>query len=203
MTLPAHPDVKIVSEQTVWSGRFRVDVVQFKHRRFDGAFSGMRTWELFRRGRAAAVLPYDPVRDRVALIEQFRLPALAAGLAPVMVEIPAGLCDHKEDPAVTARREVTEESGLDLGRLHEVGQFLLTPGGSDEHCTLFVGQANLPDGPTTVAGLAAEQEDIRMRMMDATEAIELAVAGAYPNSVTTIALLWLAARRDWLRREWA
>jgi len=40
-------------------------------------------------------------------------------------------------------------------------------------------------------------------LMDAGEAIEQAVAGAYPNSVTTIALLWLAARRDWLRREWA
>ena len=203
MSLPANPDVKIVSEQTVWSGRFRVDVVQFRHRRFDGTFSGLRTWELFRRGRAAAVLPYDPVRDRVAVIEQFRLPALAAGMVPVMVEIPAGLCDNHEEPVVTARREVTEESGLHLGRLHEIGQFLLTPGGSDEQCTLFAGQAVLPDRPDTVAGLASEQEDIRMRLMDANEAIEQAIAGAYPNSVTTIALLWLAARRDWLRREWA
>ncbi len=203
MTLPSHPDVKIISEQTVWSGRFRVDVVQFRHRRFDGALSGIRTWELFRRGRAAAVLPYDPVRDRVALIEQFRLPALAAGLLPTMIEIPAGLCDDDEDPATTARREVTEESGLGLGRMHQVGQFLLTPGGSDEQCTLFMGQADLPDGPVTSGGLASEHEDIRLRVMDAGEAIEQAIAGAYPNSVTAIALLWLAARRTWLRQEWA
>ena len=203
MSLPTHPDVKIVSEQTVWSGRFRVDVVQFRHRRFDGTMSGLRTWELFRRGRAAAVLPYDPVRDRVALIEQFRLPALAAGMAPVMVEIPAGLCDADEDPATTAQREVGEESGLTIGAMHEVGQFLLTPGGSDEQCTLFMGHADLPDGPATSTGLASEQEDIQLLLMDAGEAIEQAVAGAYPNSVTTIALLWLAARRDWLRREWA
>ena len=203
MSLPSHPDVKIVSEQTVWSGRFRVDVVQFRHRRFDGSMSGLRTWELFRRGRAAAVLPYDPARDRVALIEQFRLPALAAGMAPVMVEIPAGLCDADEAPAVTARREVSEESGLVLGAMHEVGQFLLTPGGSDEQCTLFMGRADLPDGPATSGGLASEQEDIRLCVMDASEAIEQAIAGAYPNSVTAIALLWLAARREWLRREWA
>ena len=203
MSLPPHPDIKIVSEQTVWSGRFRVDVVQFRNRRFDGSMSGLRTWELFRRGRAAAALPYDPVRDRVALIQQFRLPALAAGMVPVMVEVPAGLCDDDEDPAVTARREVGEESGLVLGSLHEIGQFLLTPGGSDEQCTLFMGHADLPDGLAKSGGLASEQEDIRLHVMDAGEAIEQAIAGAYPNSVTAIALLWLAARRDWLRREWA
>lgn len=202
MTLPSHPDVKIISEQTVWSGHFRVDVVQFRHRRFDGALSGLRTWEMFRRGRAAAVLPYDPVRDRVALIEQFRLPALAAGMQPTMVEIPAGLCDDDEDPATTARREATEETGLSLGRMHQVGQFLLTAGGSDERCTLYMGQADLPDGPVTTAGLASEQEDIRLRVMDAGMAIEQAIAGAYPNSVTAIALLWLAARRSWLQQEW-
>lgn len=203
MTLPHHPDVTVLSEQTVWSGRFRVDVIQFRHRRFDGALSGVRTWEVFRRGPAAAVLPYDPVRNRVAIIEQFRLPALAANLAPVMIEIPAGLCDDDEDPAVTARREVTEETGLALGAMHQVGQFLLTPGGSDEKCTLFMGQADLPDRAPSVSGLAAEMEDIRLRIMDADDAIAQAVAGAYPNSVTAIAMLWLAARRDWLRQEWA
>ena len=76
--LPPHPDVELLSEQRVWSGRFPLDVVRFRHRRFDGAMSGVKTWEVWRRGRAAAVLPYDPAADAVVLIEQFRLPALAA-----------------------------------------------------------------------------------------------------------------------------
>ena len=54
--LPTHQDVEIRSEQRVWDGRFPLELVRFCHRRFDGAISGERTWELWRRGRAAAVL---------------------------------------------------------------------------------------------------------------------------------------------------
>src|SRR5690349_19494317 len=99
-------DAAIESEQQVWSGRFPLEVVKFRNRRFDGRFSETRTWELWRRGRAAALLPYDPVADAVVLIEQFRLPALAAGLDPVLVELPAGLCEAGEDPAETIHREM-------------------------------------------------------------------------------------------------
>jgi ADP-ribose pyrophosphatase len=207
ITIPADPDVQIVSSETAWSGRFSIEVVKFRHRRFDGAMSGLRTWELFRRGRAAAVLPYDPATDQVALIEQFRLPALVAGVAPVMVEIPAGLCDHGEDPAVTAAREAQEETGLAVDLLELIGDFVLTPGGSDERCTMYAGRVRAPsagpDGIIGQGGLAAEQEDIRVLLHPAADAIEAAIAGRFPNSVTTIALLWLAARRDWLRTHWA
>ena len=205
--LPTHPDVQIISNETAWKGRFSVEVVKFRQRRFDGGMSGVRTWELLCRGRAAGVLPYDPVTDQVALIEQFRLPALAAGLEPVMVEIPAGLCDSGEDPARTVVREAKEETGLAVDLLERIGDFLLTPGASDERCTMFVGRIHAPqagpDGIIGQGGLADEQEDIRVRLHPATAAIAAAVAGQYPNSVTTIALLWLAARRDWLRTHWS
>ena len=201
--LPIHPDVVIDRDETVWTGRFPLQLVRFRHRRFDGAMSAQRTWELWRRGRAAAVLPYDPWRDEVLLIEQFRLPALAAGLEPVMVEVPAGLCDGEEDAEATARREVGEEAGIHVDRLQQVGDFILSAGGSDERCTLFAGRARLADVLAAGGGLAAEHEDIRLLRLSAPEAVSRAIAGAYPNSVTTLALLWLAAKRDWLRSEWA
>ena len=118
--LPAHPDVEVDSEQRVWNGRFPLDVIRFRHRRFDGAISGVKTWEVWRRGRAAALLPYDPVADAVVLIEQFRLPALAAGLDPVLVELPAGLCDDGETPEATARREM--HGGDGAGGRHRCGR---------------------------------------------------------------------------------
>ena len=202
-SLPAHPDVVIDTDEAVWTGRFPVHLVRFRHRRFDGAMSGQRTWELWRRGRAAAVLPYDPWRDEVVLIEQFRLPALAAGVDPVMVEVPAGLCDGEEDEAATARREVGEEAGIAVDLMERVGDFVLSAGGSDERCALFAGRVRLGDGALAAGGgLAAEHEDIRILRLPAPEAVSRAVAGAYPNSVTTIALLWLAARRDQLRVAW-
>ena len=96
--IPPHPDVIIESEQQVWPGRFPLEVVKFRNRRFDGAMSATRTWELWRRGQAVALLPYDPATDTVVLIDQFRLPALAAALDPVLVELPAGLCEPNENP---------------------------------------------------------------------------------------------------------
>src|SRR5471030_2012584 len=110
--IPPHPDVVIEAEQRVWSGRFPLDVVKFRHRRFDGAMSDVRTWELWRRGQASALIPYDPVADAVVLIEQFRFPALAASVDPTLVELPAGLCEDNEDPAETIRREMREEMNL-------------------------------------------------------------------------------------------
>jgi ADP-ribose pyrophosphatase len=204
--LPAHPDVEIYSDQRVWSGRFPLDVVRFRHRRFDGAFSGLKTWEVWRRGRAAAVLPYDPRQDVVVLIEQFRLPALAAGLDPVLVELPAGLCDDGETAAATARRETREEMGLEVAALRRIGAFLLTPGGADEVCELYAGQIEAPptDGEGIVghAGMADEHEDIRVRVWPAERAVKAALDGRFTNSVTAIGLLWLAGQRDGLRKEW-
>ena len=204
--IPTHPDVVVEAGQRVWSGRFPLDVITFRHRRFDGALSATRRWELWRRGPAAALLPYDPLADAVVLIEQFRLPALAAGVDPVLVELPAGLCEHNEDPAATIRREMREEMGLDADRMERIGGFLLTAGGADEFCNLYAGRVVAPpadgEGIAGFGGEASENEDIRVRVWDAADAIESAFAGYFTNSITALGLFWLAAKRDWLRQQW-
>jgi ADP-ribose pyrophosphatase len=204
--LPVYPGLEVLQEKRVWNGRFPLDVIRFRQRRFDGAPGGEKTWELWRRGRAAAALPYDPVADAVVLIEQFRLPALAAGLDPVMIELPAGLADPGEAPETTVRRETREETGLEVGRLASVGDFLLTPGGSDELCALYVAELRLPAGAQGVigeGGLASESEDIRVRVWPAEAAIAAAMAGRIANSVAAIGLLWFAAQRPRLKAEWS
>jgi ADP-ribose pyrophosphatase len=91
-------------------------------------------------------------------------------------------------------------------RLERIGAFLLTPGGCDEVLELYVGRVHAPaagpDGIAGTAGAEAEGEDIRTRVWPAQKAIDLALSGALANSVTTIGLLWLAAKRDTLRRKW-
>ena len=205
--VPAHPDAIVLSSERAWSGRFAVDLIRFRHRRFDGAMSEPRTWELWRRGRAVALVPYDPIADTVVLIEQFRLPALAAGLDPVMIELPAGLIEDGEDPEPAMHRELHEEMRMTADNLQYIGAYLLSPGGCDELLELYVGRVRSPeadaDGIAHTAGAEAEGEDIRTRVWPAQKAIDLALAGGMPNSVTTIGLLWLAANRTRLREAWS
>ena len=206
MPIPTHPDVVIQSEERVWSGRFPLDVVKFRHRRFDGDMSATRTWELWRRGQAAALLPYDPVADAVVLIEQFRLPALAAGTDPTLVELPAGLCEENEDPVETVRREMREEMNMDADRIERIGGFMLTAGGADEFCHLYVGRVVAPpadgEGIVGFGGEASESENIRVRVWSASEAVDAAFVGCFTNSMTAIGLFWLASKREWLREKW-
>jgi ADP-ribose pyrophosphatase len=204
--MTASPDITTLSTQTVWKRYTQLDVVKFRQRRFDGTMSDTRTWEVWLRGRAVGVLPYDPVTDQLVMIEQFRYPALLAGVDPVLLEIPGGFMDTGEAEEQTAIREMQEEMGLSVDRLHRVGRFVLSAGGSDESVTIFAGRIAAPvadaDGIAGYAGLAAEHEDIRTRVLPATVAIENALAGRYANSITAMALLWFASRRDWLRQEW-
>ena len=205
--MTTRPDLIVESTDTVWKGRTQLDVVRFRKRRFDGVMSDIRTWEVWLRGHAVGVLPYDPASDRLVMIEQFRYPAMLSGVDPVMLEIPGGFMDAGETEEQTAAREMQEEMHLATDRLHRVGQFVLSAGGSDESVTIFAGRIAAPeadkDGIAGYAGLASESEDIRIRVLPAALAIENALAGRYTNSITAMALLWFASRRDWLREQWA
>ena len=196
--LTATPDLPISSERRVWDGRFPLDVIRFRHRRFDGTLSGPRTWELWRRGRAAALLPYDPARDAVVLIEQFRLPALAAGIDPVLVELPAGLArSGRGRREATIAREAAEEIGLVPDRLARIGEVLLSPGGSDE---LVRGVRRAGAAPPTPmpTGCSATPAWRRKTRTSASASGPRKTrsrprsAGDSPMSLTMLALLWLA-----------
>jgi ADP-ribose pyrophosphatase len=141
--IPPLPGLEVEADEVVFGQRFAMQRVRFRHARFDGSPSGTLTWELWRRGRGVVILPWDPVSDRVALIEQFRLPAHAAGLSPVQTELPAGLLEADEDPAEAASRELAEETGLVSRAFAPIGAFLLMPGGCDEVVHFFCAAVEL------------------------------------------------------------
>jgi ADP-ribose pyrophosphatase len=201
--IPAHPGLQVLSDEVVWDGRFPLQLVRFSRTRFDGTQGGEQAWELRRRGTAVAVLPWDPWADRVALIEQFRLPALAAGLPPVMVEVPAGFRDAGEDPAAAVRRELAEETGLVADRLLGMGRYILNQGDSDEVISLFLARTRLPaPGQAGTHGLAAEQEDIRVLVVDALDAIAMLDDNRMCNATGALCLSGFSRRRDALLKDW-
>jgi ADP-ribose pyrophosphatase len=157
--------------------------------------------EVFERGHAAAVLPYDPVRDQVVLVEQFRIGALRAPEGPWLLEIVAGIIDPGETPEAVVRREAVEESGCVLQDVVPICEYHVSPGGTTERIALFCGQVDaLHIGG--IHGLAEEEEDIRVLVVPTDEAIALLHAGKILSAAPIIALQWLLLNRESLRRRW-
>ena len=197
-----HPDVEILGAETGFARHLKVDVVRFRHRLFAGGWSGERVFDVVRRGAAAGILLYDPDRDSVVLIEQFRVPALYAGRSPWQLEAVAGLIDDGETPEEVARREAREEANLDpIGALLPIQTFLPASGSLDEAVWLFCGRVDA-SGASGIYGLAEEQEDIRVVVKTIAEIEAMLDAGQLDSAHTIISLYWLLRHRDRLRKEW-
>ncbi len=196
-------DVDVQRRDRAYMSFLAVEELRLRHKRFDGGWSEPldRTAVLW--GDAVTLLPYDPVRDRVLLIEQFRPAALARGDAcPWCIEVVAGRVDTDESPEDTARREAREEAGIGIGRLRETGLYYTTPGLASEAIRGFVGEAELPHAGG-LHGLATEAEDIRAFVLGVDSAMAAVSRGEVNTGPALVALLWLAAHRDALRRDWA
>lgn len=194
-------DVQILEKSTPFQGYFRIDRYTLRHARHDGGWTAPMTREIFERGHAVGVLMYDPARDQVGLIEQFRPGALAAGWEPWLVEIVAGIIDDGESTETVAIREAQEEADAQITDLLPVCRYLVTPGGSTETMQLYCGRVDASQ-LSGVHGLPHEGEDIRVFAVAADEAIAWVDSGKVHNSMTIIALQWLALHRDELRRRW-
>jgi ADP-ribose pyrophosphatase len=200
---PSHPDVEIVETTTLAARHLRIDIFRFRHRLFSGEWSGERSYEVLRRGQAVAIVLYDPDRDAVVLVEQFRLPALLAGSSPWQLEAAAGLIDTDETPEAVAIRETREETGLvPIGEPILIQRYLSSSGNSDESVVLFCGRVDSA-AAGGVHGLPEEHEDIRVVVKSLAEIEALIDAGAIESGHTLIALYWLLRHRDRLRRFWA
>lgn len=201
MVKPPHR-VELQARETCHDGVFRLARLRLAHELFGGGMSRPLTRELFERGHAVAVLPYDPVRDAVVLIEQFRVGALERAAGPWLVEIVAGVIDGDEAPEAVARREAVEEAGLRLGRVAPICRFYVSPGGTSESIQLFCGEVDA-GAAGGIHGLAEEGEDIRVFVEPFAAALRRLADGSIDSASPVIALQWLALNRERLRAEWA
>jgi ADP-ribose pyrophosphatase len=194
--------IAISLRRTAYSGFFRIDQFRLRHRLFGGGWSPELSREVFLRHDAVGILLYDPLRDELVLIEQFRLAAHLAGFAAWQLEIVAGIIDKDEPPAAVARREAAEEAGLAvIGDIVPIHRFLTSPGGSTETVDLFCGcvDASAAGG---IHGLVDESEDIRVVVKSTEAAMALLAEGGIENGFTLLALHWFAANREALRLKW-
>jgi ADP-ribose pyrophosphatase len=202
-TLPSfnRDDFEIVDRQVVYEGVFRMARYQLKFRLFDGSLSGLVLREIMERKSAAAVLPYDPILDRVVLIEQFRAGAIFHPGSPWLVEVAAGLIAEDETPQEVALREANEEASCKILDLYPICEYFVSPGGDNEYIWLFCGRidANNIDG---IYGLPEENENIRAFTLSLEEAHQLLQAGKVNTAPAIISLQWLKLNRERLKHLW-
>jgi len=163
--------------------------------------SGIISREVFERGQAGAALLYDPQRDEVVLIRQFRAGAYVAGHHPWTWEAVAGMIEDGETAETMIRRETVEEASLAIGELLPIQKIMLTPGACSESCQIFLGRVDTSKAGG-VFGLASEGEDILVTVIPFAEAFALLERNEVDNAVGVIALQWLALHRDEVRKRW-
>lgn len=195
-------DVRVRRHETAYQGYLQVETYDLTHRRFDGGWMREIRREVLRRGSAVAVVLYDPDRDAVVLIEQFRIGAYVIGRPAWAMEIVAGMVEPGEDPADVARRETREEAGCEVLDLAPIYDYVVSPGCMDETVTLFCGRVD-SRAVGGHHGLSEEGEDIRVVAKPFDTAWREFGAGGLDNSITVVGMLWLKLNRDELRRRWA
>jgi ADP-ribose pyrophosphatase len=194
-------DVKVIHRNRVFQGFFAVDQLTISHRLFEGGWSEPFDRELFERGDAVAVLPYDPVRDQVLLIEQFRAGALNSKQSPWMYEVVAGIVEPGETEQQVALREAQEEAGAELEELFFIQDSFPSPGGCSEKIALFIGKVDAKHD-SGIHGLDEEFEDIRVLRLDMTELKALVDAGKIENLPCLASVQWLLLNHQFIRERW-
>ena len=194
-------DVEIFEKTVCFEGFFRLERYRLRHRLFNGDWSRPIVRELFERGHAAAVLPYDPIRDEIILIEQFRVGALSAMDGPWLLEIIAGMIESTETAEQVAKRESVEEAGCAITDLIPLYHYFVSPGGTTEQLALFCGRTDTSN-VGGIHGAIDEDEDIKVHVIPFHSALNLLTTGKINSASAIIALQWLILNREYIRARW-
>ncbi len=195
-------DVRVLEEHTAYDGYFQIRKLTLQHRCFAGGWSEPVVREIFERGDAVGVLPYDPDNDSLVLIEQFRPGAMRGDDSPWMLELVAGIVEPGETDESVAHREAMEEAGCELSELVPIATLLPSAGACTEQVRLFCGRVSKA-AIGGIHGLAEEGEDILVHSVPRVDALQMLADNRIPNGHTLIALQWLALNGDSLRQRWA
>lgn len=192
---------KIQSIKPAYTGFFELKILQFKHVRYQGGWSKTFSRELFQRGQAVVVLLYDATEEQVVLVEQCRVGAVFNAQTSNqpeqawLLEPVAGMIDSGESPEEAGIRETQEETGASISDLEYICQFYPSPGACNEILHLYAAHISI-DSLSEYAGLASENEDIKVVKLSFSEAKQMLLNADFNVASTYIALQWLFFQKN-------
>jgi len=190
-------DVEIAERTHPYSNFFALDELRLRHRRFDGTQSDVMDRAVFLTCDAVLVVPYDPIRQHVLLVEQFRAgPWARCDPNPWQLEPIAGRIDAGETAYDAAIREAQEEAGLNLNRLEQIAASYPSPGTSTEFYLIYAALCDLPSKSVGQHGLAEENEDIQTHLISLETLDEYADQNLISNLPLLTSLHWLMRHRS-------
>lgn len=196
VTLAATDDgrIKLVHRETVWKGFVHMQRLLFDQRMPDGRVIRIDR-EVHDHGQAAAILLYDPARDSVVLVRQFRPAAFMNGDDSFMIELPAGLLDN-DNASDAIRREAMEESGYAVESVQFLMEMYGSPGTLTEKVSLFFARIDLDVKAGIGGGLEEEGEDLEVLDYKLDDAFAMIASGKITDAKTIIMLQWAILNRD-------
>lgn len=186
--------VKLVSKETVWKRFVHLQTLVFDQRMPDGRVIRIDR-EVHDHGSAAAILLFDPSKNAVVLVRQFRPAAFVNGDPSFMLEVPAGLIDD-DQPDEAIRREAMEETGYAVKDVHYLFETYASPGTLTEKVALFYARVDLEEKAGLGGGLATEGEDIEVMSIGLDQAFEMIATGDITDAKTIILLQWAMLNRE-------
>tara|TARA_Y100001958_G_C20956110_1_gene356746 strand:- start:42 stop:623 length:582 start_codon:yes stop_codon:yes gene_type:complete len=180
---------EIINKKNIHNGFFKMNEYILKYKKYDGSWSKEVKREIFGGAMVSAVLPYDPVKREIVLIQQFRPGTIAKEFNNYLYEIVAGIIDSGETAEDTAKRECLEETGCKIKKITPIQGYFPAPGSSESFYHLFLGEIDTFEGER-VMGLESENEDILVRSYKLSDVKEMMEKGEILNGLTLIALQW-------------
>ena len=180
---------KIINKKNIYDGFFKMHEVTLKYQKYDGSWTSNIKRELFGGAQVSAVLPYDPIKKEIVLIQQFRPGTISKNFDHYLNEIVAGIIDKDEDPESAAVRECLEETGCKVKKLIPIQGYFPAPGSSESFYYLYLGEVETFKG-SRIMGMENENEDIFVKSYKIEDVREKMKNGKFLNGLTLIALQW-------------
>ena len=180
---------KVTNKKNLYDGFFKMNEISLKYKKYDGSWSNEIKRELFGGAQVSAVLPYDPIKKKIVLIQQFRPGTISKNTNNYLNEIVAGIIDAGESPEIAAKRECLEETGYKIKKLTPIQGYFPAPGSSESFYHLFLGEVDSKNGKK-IMGLYKENEDILVKSFDINQVKKMLQEGKFVNGLTLIAIQW-------------